>query len=229
MSPQSQHLYQVLLNSNRALSANQLAQKLDIVPNSIYRLTDPLTDMGLITRSEKYPYLFSANPVEEAHSLFLLFQSDWFLDHFSKTNTHNPLISFSFIKSRDELMNVSIKEVDKANESIDLLRSGGEFPAELLLAIINAKKRGVPTRMLIQDYSSENTDLVKNWKANGIQVRLTSLRHIRLMIYDSKVVYFMSYRNTDSEKDLGLKINYSPLAAILTHQFKDWWKNARKL
>ena len=109
------------------------------------------------------------------------------------------------------------------------MRSGAEFPADLLLAMVNAKKRGVALRMLIQDYYPENASLVKNWKLNGIEVRQTNLHHISLMIYDSKIVYFMSYRNKDSTKDLGLKITYPPLATILSQQFNNWWKSARVL
>ncbi len=226
MSPQAQKLYQTLLSSNKPLSATNLASKLKIAPQSLYRLANSLIETGFVTKSNDYPHLFSSTRPDEALSLFLLHQSTWFLGHFQKSNSYSTTPSFSFIQSRDELMNLSTQEVNKATKSVDLLRSGEEFPADLLLAIRNAQNRGVTTRMLIQDYSKENKDLVKNWQQNGILVRKTPLQHLRLMIYDSQTVYFMSYRHSKSEKDLGLKINYPPFATVLQQQFEQWWKDS---
>lgn len=235
MSPQAQALYQILLTATIPLSARQLGARLHIVSNTVYRLIEELIQIGLIVKTGRRPYLFSAKPVDDGLSLFLLSQHDWFTKQFAlltKNKEDNGRIppsqevSLSFIQSRDELMNLSIGEVDRANKSVDLLRSGGEIPADLILSMIQAKERGVITRMLIQDYSSENVDQVINWKKNGILVRKTSLRHIRLMLYDSIVVYFMSYRHSDSEKDMGMKINYPPFATILSQLFNQWWKAA---
>ncbi|MBI3343197.1 hypothetical protein HY087_00910 [Candidatus Gottesmanbacteria bacterium] len=240
ISPQSQQLYRTLLEAQEPLSAMQLGQKLRVVPQSVYRLVNSLADLGLVTKSSAYPSRFMAKPVDEAASLFLLAQNDWFARKFSRFAKQNvrkgeksipPFqhIQLSFIQSRDELMRWSAEEINKASRSVDLLRSGREMPAEVMLAIVQAHKRGVVTRMLIQDYSSENAELVNNWKQNGIVVRKTSLRHIRLMLYDTTVVYFMSYTHADSTKDLGVKITYPPLAAMLTQQFDEWWRKGEKL
>ena len=235
MSPQAQKLYHILLTVNASLSARQLGVRLHVVTNSVYRLTDELIQIGLINRTGQRPYLFSAKPANQGLSLFLLTQHDWFSKQFPKSMSNkiaknkippSQQISLSFVQSRDELMDLSVGEVDRANKSVDLLRSGGEIPADLMLSMIQAKERGVIIRMLIQDYSSENADQVVNWKKNGILVRKTTLRHIRLMLYDSIVVYFMSYRHTVSEKDLGMKIDYPPFATILSQLFNDWWQVA---
>jgi hypothetical protein len=82
-------------------------------------------------------------------------------------------------------MNQSVKETVLAAKSIDLLRSGHEMPADVMLSIIDAKKRNILTRMLIQDYSNENAGQVRYWQKNGILVRKTTLHHVRLMIYDA--------------------------------------------
>ncbi len=123
----------------------------------------------------------------------------------------------------------SLEEISRATKSVDLLRSGREMPAEVVFAIVEAKKRNVLTRMLIQNYSRQNVDQVSYWKQNGILVRKTSLRHICLMLYDASVVYFMSYTHVDSKKDLGMKISYPPFAAILSQLFAEWWKKAERV
>jgi sugar-specific transcriptional regulator TrmB len=184
--------------------------------------------------------VFSALPIDQGLSLFLLHQHDWFSRQFSQRNKtklskgtniipESKQIALSFIQSRDELMNLSSGEIDHAKHSIDLLRSGGEIPASVMLSLVEAKKRNVTTRMLIQDYSAANASQVDNWKQNGILVKKTTLRHVRLMLYDSSVVYFMSYRNEDSVKDLGMKITYPPFATILSQLFHEWWEKGEKV
>ncbi|MBI3619959.1 hypothetical protein HY214_02335 [Candidatus Roizmanbacteria bacterium] len=240
MGPQSQSLYLALLASGKPLSAKQLATKLHIFPNTVYRLAEPLTQIGLITKTNRYPCQFNAKPIDEGLSLFLLYQNDWFSQQFSRSiaktglsnNSEVPQskqIKLLFIQSRDELMNLSVGEIDIANKTVDLLRSGHEIPADVMLSLIKAKRRGVVTRMLIQDFSLENADQVTYWQQNGILVRKTALRHIRLMLYDSRIVYFMSYKHAHSEKDLGMKISYPPFATILSQLFDQWWQIADKI
>jgi sugar-specific transcriptional regulator TrmB len=237
LSPQSQKLYQILLRTGYPLSAKELSDNLHIVPASVYRLTDPLLEMGLITKFGEYPYQFTARSVDEGMSLFLLQQNEWFSQQFfnvtpkinvaeSKEIPQSQQVQLSFIQSRDELMNISTEETKKTTKSIDLLRSGHDIPAHLMFELMEAMRRGVKVRMLVQDYSEENAHHIVAWKKNGIEVRKTPLRHVRLMIYDSLSLYFMSYKNTDSTKDLGMKISYSPFAVMLSQLFEQWWEKA---
>lgn len=233
ISPQSQALYQILLGSAKPLSAKDLASKLNIYPSILYRLTKPLIDMGLITKTIKYPIQFRAKPLGDGLSLFLLYQNEWFSKNFNLSGKKgsgiipkSDEIGLSFIQSRDELMNQSAVEISKATTSVDILRSGHEIPADVILAITEAKKRNVTTRMLIQDYTRENAEQVRYWQKNGILVRKSSQRHIRLLTFDNSVIYFMSYKNTDSSKDLGVKISYPPFAIILSQLFQQWWEEA---
>jgi|WetSurMetagenome_2_1015567.scaffolds.fasta_scaffold06078_3 sugar-specific transcriptional regulator TrmB len=234
-SPQSQDIYKILLRSDRPLSARILANQMRIPPSLAYRLTKPLIEMGLIAKINAYPCLFRAKLIDEGLSLFLLAQNEWFSKQFlasgenlNATSKEPNEIRLSFIQSRDELMNKSTEETARTAKTVDLLRSGGEVPPDVMLAINEARKRNVRIRMLIQDYSSENAARIEYWKQNGIIVRKTELRHIRLMLYDSSVLYFMSYRHTDSGKDLGMKINYPPLAVIFSKLFDEWWQKAER-
>jgi sugar-specific transcriptional regulator TrmB len=233
-SPQSQAIYQVLLNANQPLTAKDLSCRLRIPSSLVYRLIKPLIAMGLASKTKPYPYLFSAKPAGEGLSMYLLFQNEWFSKQFSSakqnlmenSNSESNGIGFSFIQGRDELMKKSAEELDKTTKSADILRSGGEIPAETMLAMFKAIKREVKIRMLIQNYSDQNRHDVEYWKKNGILVRQTPLHHLRLMLYDSKIIYFMSYRHDDSGKDTGMKIDYAPFAAILSRLFDEWWQKA---
>jgi sugar-specific transcriptional regulator TrmB len=228
---QSQKLYKILLDSKYPLSAKELSTKLDTYPNTIYRLCVPLLEIGLIKKIDNYPNQFVAKPLDEGLSLFLINQNDWFTKKFfsNKTKKSSSNIDFSFVQGRDELMKLSATEIDNASKTVDVLRSGHEIPAEVMLAMMKAKDRGVKIRMLIQDYSKTNYDQITNWKKNGILVKQTSIRHLRLMVYDSFIAYFMSYKNEKSEKDMGMKVNYPPFATILSELFDQWWHTALEI
>jgi sugar-specific transcriptional regulator TrmB len=237
-SPQSQAIYKILLNAGRPLTAKILAAQMHLSPSLTYRLTEPLITTGLIMRETIRPCRFSAKPIDEGLSLYLLSQNEWFLKQFSSENniaraknniSRTDQMQFSFIQSRDELMNKSTEELDRTTKSFDILRSGHEIPADTMLAMFKARKRGVKIRMLIQDYSGENASQIKHWKTNGILVGKTPLHRIRIMIYDSMVAYFMSYKHEDSSKDLGMKVDYQPFAVILSKLFDEWWKNAEAI
>jgi len=232
ISPQAQSVYKILLNSNKPLSARILAEKLNIFPHSIYRLTNELIE--IVVKIGKRPFRFSPKNTDEGLSMFLLNQNDWFSQKFSQSkklenNSESNQISLSFIKSREELMNSAAEEIEKALESVDLLRSGHEMTADVMLATKEALARKVKVRMLVQDYSQGNADQIKYWQKNGIQVRKTSLKNIRLMLFDSSTLYFMSYKHADSKQDSGVKIDYAPFAVILSRLFEEWWNKAENL
>jgi sugar-specific transcriptional regulator TrmB len=234
LSPQSQSVYKILLNCPDPLSAKEIGKQMRIPPQLVYRLTEELTEIGIVTRLPTYPFRFQAKSSNEGLSLFLLSQHEWFSKNFgSKQNNSDSQkskeIQFSFIQSRDELMNEAAKEISNARKTVDLLRSGHEISAEVMLSIKEAQKRNVRIRMLIQDYSRENRSQVEYWKVNGIEVKKTKFHHIRLMLYDSSIIYFMSYKHEESEKDLGMKIHYPPFASILSQLFNTWWQEGENL
>jgi sugar-specific transcriptional regulator TrmB len=225
----SQKAYLTLLNSLEPLSAEEIAKQLKTYPNAVYRLVTPLIQTGLIEKTNEYPSRFKTKPSKDGLSLFLLNQNKWFLDRFVAKNNPETIPNFSFIQGRDELMRLSAEEINRTEKSIDLLRSGHEIPAETMLALVRAKARGIVTRMLIQDHTPQIARQVRYWRQNGILVKKTELRQIRLMLYDAKIIYFMSYKHIESQLDTGMKIEFPPFAVILSQLFNQWWKEGQKI
>ena len=218
MGAQTRQIYKILIEENGAFTAGELALKIRVSASDIYRLAKTLLDIGLIEKVKDRPVKFQAKSVGEGSGLFLLSQSRWFEDQFGSGSreVESSDMQFDFVQGRDELMKKSADEIDESKISVDLLRSGHEIPGETMRAMVAAIHRGVKIRMLIQDYDSENKEEVKNWIRNGILVKVTSLKHLRLMLYDSCVCYFMSYKHSESGQDQGMKIVYPPFAAILS-------------
>jgi hypothetical protein len=49
------------------------------------------------------------------------------------------------------------------------------------------------------------------------------------MLYDSKIGYFMSYKHSDSGQDLGMKLVYQPIVAILQDYFDRLWRDSKPI
>ncbi len=226
-SPQTKKVYKQILQSKNGVTITEIASKLRISASDVYRLTLPLMNIGLVLKNSERPFKLFAG--SGGLDLFLAVQSEWFTNNFKDGNPKrkNKDMSFSFVQGRDELMKVSITEMDTSVKSIDLLRSGREIPTDTMFSMISAVKRGVKVRMLIQEYDRENKEMVSNWIKNGVEVRHTNAKNIRIMVFDSKIGYFMSYRHSDSGQDLGMKINYEPFALMLSQYFSNLWKKAR--
>lgn len=224
---QTREVYKHILKSREGITVAEIASKLRISASDVYRLALPLIEMGLILKNNERPFKLFAG--EGGLDLFLTAQSEWFSKNFKDGNPKrkNKDMSFDFVQGRDELMKVSITEMDNSIKSIDLLRSGREIPTDTMLSMVSAVKRGVKVRMLIQEYDRENKEMVGNWIRNGVEVRFTKAKNIRIMVFDSKVGYFMSYRHTDLGQDLGMKIDYEPFALILSQYFSSLWKKAK--
>jgi sugar-specific transcriptional regulator TrmB len=232
LSPQSQKVYEVLLKEGGGLTIAEIAFKLRIAAGDVYRLAKPLLDIGLVERSIGRPFRLATRPNSNGLDIFLSVESRWFVNHFpqsknsSGSNVPPGEMQLEFIQGRDELMRKSVFEIDQCTKSVDLLRSGHEIPTDTMRALAQAIKRRVKVRMLIQDYENENKDQVANWIKNGILVRKTAIKSLRLMIYDSNVGYFMSYKHSNSGQDMGMKIVYPPFAVILSNYFQELWKKS---
>lgn len=227
LSRQTRAVYKILTDENKPLAVTAIAFKMRIAPADVYRLVKPLIEMGLVDKSLSYPVTLTVKEHGSSLGLFLLEQSKWFNENFnfkSQLSGSNDLdMKLAFVQGREELMNNSAKEIDQAIKSVDLLRSGHEMPPEVMRALAQAIKRKVKVRMLIQDYGEENKDQVQNWIRNGILVKRIDLKHLRLMLYDSRTCYFMSYKHADSNQDVGMRIVYPPFAAILSQYFDQLW------
>jgi sugar-specific transcriptional regulator TrmB len=233
---QTKRVYEILLGSREGLTVAEIAFKLRTASADVYRLTRPLLDFGLVEASRGRPVKLFAKPPDQGLGLYLMNQSHWFQSQFASPETgvfklkeEKDNMQLEFIQGRDELMRVSVDEMVKTTKSVDLLRSGHEIPADLMLEMIRAIGREVKIRMIIQDYGQENKEMVGNWIKNGILVRKAGIKHLRLMIYDAGVGYFMSYKHSDSGQDIGMKIIYPAFTAILSQYFEDLWRKSEKI
>lgn len=231
ISPQGQRVYQALLNSNQARTAKQLGHKLEILSNAVYRSIEPLINLGLVQKLNDYPTRFKVTQTDRALEHFLLQQTNWFASSFLNGNSFvdKGSLELTFIHGRDSLLESGVGDMKRAKKLVRILVSGHEVPAEMILANKKAVKRGVEIRMLIQGYGEFNRQLVKTWKKIGVKVRKIDNVQARLLLYDHDTTCFMSYKNDDSTKDMGVRFIYPPINSILSVIYEQWWKQSKSI
>jgi sugar-specific transcriptional regulator TrmB len=226
LSQQAQDIYSLLL-AKGPMNATQIAAELNIFPHAVYRSTKQLQALGSVNIMGKHPALFEAKPVIESVEMFALLQRDWFLSTFLTDSAQNPLLqkdlNISFIDSREMLFEKALLDIQHAREEMDNLASGDELPAEIMLAQKQALDRGVTIRTLFQKRNEYNESFIQARTKMGEQMRITEALNTRIVIFDRRIVYIMSYDPTNYIKSNGIRFEYAPVGQLMYQVFMKHW------
>lgn len=232
VSPQATDIYR-LLGDGSALTAQEIADQLDILPNAVYRVTRKLADLGMIEKLGDYPSRYRALPVQTAMSYYLMAATNSFRREFGiqkpsqTTKTSGPTISL--IKDRPSMLRRSEIDTRNAKFSIDIIVSGHEVPDDTVMAYRKAITLGLPVRMIIHQKSQTDGKQTRRWKEIGITVRYLPDLEVRMIIYDKQVVYITSYDSKRPGSAFGVRFAYEPLALQMSELFEQNWQKARPL
>ncbi len=233
ISPLSAAVYKLLLQDG-SLTVQEIASKLRIFPHAIYRNVKQLETLGCICHSGKYPARYIAKQPLESVETFLCLYREWFLKTFNTAcspngrtfSGHIETPNIEFIESRSAMFGKAISDMQSVEKEIDLIISGDETPAEIMLENKRAIERGVSIKMLVQKRNKLNEALLCNWQRIGLEVRVCQPIHARISIYDSDTVYFMSYHPENIGSSTGIRFQYKPFARLMKSLFDKLWKTA---
>lgn len=227
-SPQAQKVYR-LLGDGSNLTVQEIAEKLDIVPNSVYRLLKRLMALGLVEEVQAYPTAYRAVSPQTALSFYLLAASQNFRREFGITSSNafssnTPVISL--IKDRETLLKRSEQDVRNCQESIDIIVSGHEIPDAMYLAHQKAIMNGARVRRVVHQKDKQFTKENILWKEMGAEVRYFPDFNLRMLIYDRRIVYITSFDPESPGSAFGVRFEYEPLAMQMTELFEQNWHKA---
>lgn len=211
------------------MTAREVGGKLEIFPHSVYRVARALELFGCVESSGERPVKFMAKQPKDVVDKLLIIQRRWFLKNFTGENGESDQLGVSFIQKRTESFKMTTEDVRRAKREIFLVVSGDEIPAELVLENKLAIERGVKIKILVQRVDKDNQDMLKNWQKMGIQVRQSPLIEARIIIFDSQIVYLMSYRKEKVEESLGVRLNYPPIARVMREMLMQRWKETKRI
>lgn len=215
------------------MTAREIANEIDILPNAVYRVAKKLTDLGMIEKLGDYPARYRALPVQAAMSYYLMAATNSFRKEFGvqkpspSAKQHGPTISL--IKDRPSMLRRGASDANVAKQSIDIVVSGHEVPDETVMAYRRAITLGIPIRMIIHQKTQIDGFQVKLWKEIGVEMRYLPDLEVRMIIYDKQVVYITSYDAKSPGSAFGVRFAYEPLALQMSELFEQNWQKAKKL
>lgn len=229
--PQAAEIYR-LLSESGDLTANEIAQQLNILPNAVYRAAKPLLERGMIEQLDSYPVSFKANPANDALNWYLRAAARSFRQDFgssAKQAIDPTLPNMTFIKDREALLKIGEKEALEAQKTIDYIVSGHRIPDSTVLAYRKASVTGVKIRCIVQNDPAKTNAGMELYEDMGAEVRYLPNIGIRLLIFDKRSVILASYDEVQSSRAFGIRFNYVPVAEQMSHLFEHRWQEARPL
>ena len=216
-------------NNGRALSAQEIADELKVLPNVVYRATKKLIDLGIVEQVEAYPLRFKALPSQTAMSLYMVSMVQDFRREFglvAQAAQTDGVPTISLLKDRKTMLRQDAKDARAAKYSIDFIVSGHEVPDETILAFRKAITVGAKVRMIVHQKEQAYSQQTKEWRRIGVDVRFLPNLDMRLFIYDKKIVYLTSFDAKNPGSAFGVRFDYSPLALQMSQLFEQNWQLA---
>ena len=232
-TPQATLIYKLLLKEKRSLTIRQLALKLDVLPQGLYRVMKQLQHYGLVISKENYPVKYQALTISESVDNFLLQLRHQLLENLSDVSSFkgenqglSKIPDVSFIQGRNCSINKSTEDLKLSKANVEMIVSGNEIPAETILECKRAIIRGVGIKILAQKSEGNNGEMLRNWKRLGIEVRIGNYTGARIFVYDSYITYISSYDIDKETEAFGVRFKYQPIALMMKQIFEKYWQNA---
>lgn len=233
VSEQGVEIYK-LLEACESMTAKEISCKLDILPNAVYRVIDRLESLGMVRVIKGYPRTFQAVPSGSALNWYLLAASQSFKQEFGGMQAAgkkpDPSVpSITFIKNRQQLLEISALDIRSAKHSINYIVSGHRVPDSSVLAFRKAATKNVRCRVIIQNTPKTTNNPLENYLDLGMEVKYLPNIGMRLFVFDSQTAIMTSYDETQSARAFGIRFTYAPVAAQLDQLFEQNWQLAKEL
>lgn len=228
---QSANLYRLFKESD-ALNARQIADRLNILPHTVYRAVKPLMALGMLEQLDTYPVSFKAAPTLDAMNWYMRAAAQSFRQDFGTTQakpSDASLPSITFIKDREALLKIGEQEARKAKKTINYIVSGHRIPDSTVLAYRKASATGVKIRCIVQNNPATTNAGLEMYEEMGVEMRFLPNIGIRLFVFDSRTAVLTSYDETSSRRSFGIRFAYEPVAKQLDELFEQRWQQARLL
>jgi sugar-specific transcriptional regulator TrmB len=225
-------IYRLLL-SYGSLSAKAIAEKINILPNAVYRLAKSLKSKKLVTISDNRPTIFRANSPTLALEAYtnskimeLQNQKDEFINELAKIKQNSNQTQVNFITSRHAIFMASLESVKKAEDEILIISIGEQIPEEVMLNLKRAIDRGVTVNMIVHKYDSENKSLLESWKKMGWNIKHYSDWGFHLVIIDGKQSILSVNNPKNTNERVGIQFFSIGLSKAMQDYFYSVWKKA---
>lgn len=219
-----------------ALSASEVAKRIDALPNAVYRLMESLEGKGFVVDLGGRPRRFQARPPEAAFSAFLESKAlaiekakTAALESLAKAPKRVAPTRVDLVTGQEEVFSKAVEMYNEAKEETLLISIGEPISEELMLAIRDALERKVKMKMIAHKYSEENKDLLSAWKRMGVEVRHYPDWGFHLLVCDAKRVLIAANNPENTKERTGIVFGSPALAKALRDYFYSVWEKAEEI
>ncbi|MBM4402018.1 MAG: TrmB family transcriptional regulator [Candidatus Cloacimonetes bacterium] len=233
---EKESLCYLTLLQGRSLTAVEVAKKIDVLPNAIYRLIGDLENKGFVIELNSHPKRFQAKPPETAFDSFLENQNlqvqrakTAILQTLSKNKKTTPQTLVILISGRNNVFREATRMYKKAQKEILLISIGEPIPDELILAMRDALARKVEMKMIAHKYDEDNKGLLSAWSKMGMEIRHYPDWGFHLLVCDGKRSLLTANNPEATEERTGMLIFSEALSSALRDYFFAIWEKAEKI
>lgn len=234
LSPDEAQCYTELVKQG-SLTTAQLAQKVGILPNAVYRLVRKLQERGFVTILNTYPVTFQAIPPSVAIESYVGQKNKEFEEIKINTiksieeNQSNIPTKVDIIVSQKGLFDKFIELSQLVTKEILVISIGEPVPDELKLACVKAHQREVQIKFIFHVHNKENHELLTSWVKMGMEVRYFKDGGYHLNVYDGKIAILVTNNPKNTKERLGMVFYNDRLANSLRNYFYNIWGQATEI
>ena len=224
--------YQALLEFG-SLTSEELARKIDVLPNAVYRLTNNLEKKGLIVRLDTYPVKFQALSPDVAFSALASEQikeieesKTLVIQSLQTKRVNNPQTKIDILTGWKSMMNKYVDLAKEAKEEILIVSIGEPVTDEIKLANRDALERGVSIKFIVHKFNQENHELLRSWMKMGIQVRHFAESGYHLVVIDGKKCLLATSNPRNTQERTSVVIYGEGLSRAMQQYFYILWEKS---
>lgn len=228
-------VYQTLLEEG-SLSAKEVAKKVNVLPNAVYRLMDRLQNKGFIVPLDTRPKKFQALPPSIAIEAFSEQQEKRLeelkiksIRALTESKPKAPQTRIDIIVSRAEVFSRFVELTSQAKEEILVISIGEQVPDDVKLASRDVLQRGVDVKFLFHLYNKDNRELLRSWVKMGIEVRHYPNWGFHLIVFDGKKSILVANNPEETAERTGMIIYSEGISKALRGYFYSVWEKAIKI
>lgn len=226
--------YQLLV-SQGARTAYEVAAKLNMFPNAVYRLMRGLGEKGFVVELETRPATFQPIPPTTAVEAFTKTkirlaeeQSLRALDRLSGGKPQTET-SINVLTGKNALFAAYVRLAREAMKEILIISIGEPVNDDMKLINRDCLERGVAIKFIVHRSNNSNKQLLQSWVTMGIAVKHIPDWGFHLVVFDGQKSILAVNNPTRTEERLSLLIDNKGLSTALRAYFLSRWKDAKPI
>ena len=222
------------LLQNQYLTVKEIADRLYVVPQAVYRPLKNLEKLGLVFKSKLDQVVFSAaNPNLGLDNLFRLKSNELkkskneALLRLSGLNKPNKISDIRVILGKEKMLERYVQLAKQAEREILVISIGEKVGEEILLANRDATDRGVKIMLIFQKFNQDNQSLLKSYAKMGWAVGHYPSEGYHLVVVDTQNVLLAVNNPSLTDERTTIEFNSFGLATAFREYFFTIWQKSK--